>query len=337
MSGGDPEKLEAVARHRQTFRPLLQTLMAPVFASLPREGLVVEIGAGDGQFTSLFPPAVRARTVATEPGAYGRAELRRKLPDLDIREAEAHQLPFADGEVSAIVASCVFDVLPHLSAAISEFRRVLRPGGHVLHVLDMSADLLALVTEVVEAGGLCLLPNVFTNPTAAAWPEDLLVIPSGQLDLIVRVLGADPAADRLRPYQQAFRASGGEAFAAFAALHESAQGRSQLAQAFRRASALASEPEKTRLRAFEGKSLSSARVFHEQVLAADWEGFSVLQADIARTQSSRETGALGPDDGYRAVRSIVGFAQSGAFAGPTAPGRQVLELGVHIFRAVKTP
>ena len=332
MLGGDRPKLLAVAEHRRRFASLFEQIAVPLVEGLPSDGAIVEIGAGDGQFTAVLPPDVRRRTLVTERMAYGVAEIRSRYPELRVEQAEAHQLPVGDGTVDAIVGCCVLDVLPNLPTSIAEFERVLRPGGEVLHILDMATDLRAMISEIVEASNLCLLPNVFTNPLATEWPDDLLVVPMAQIDAVIEALGADPAAYGLQQYRAAFRTSTQEAFIAFSALHESLQGRHGLSAAFRAAMARASASEKRRLRAFRGRPLSSARLFHERLLDAGWSRFVVRQAEIVRRVTTRMTA---PGSSSGAARSIVGFSQSGQFAHHEEPSTELLELGVHVFRAVK--
>ena len=100
MFGGDPDKLRAVADHRRRFAPLFEQIVVPLLHGLPSVGTIVEVGAGDGQFTSVFPSEVLKRTVATEPMDYGASALRAAHPDLRVEQAEAHRLPFEDGTVS---------------------------------------------------------------------------------------------------------------------------------------------------------------------------------------------------------------------------------------------
>lgn len=49
----------------------------------------------------------------------------------DIKEGDALQLPFADGEFDRVVASEVLEHIPNDIAAINELVRVLRPGGTI--------------------------------------------------------------------------------------------------------------------------------------------------------------------------------------------------------------
>lgn len=57
---------------------------------------------------------------------------RRELPSAEWVEADASRLPLADG--SADIATCVtaLHIIPDVSAALSEWARVLRAGGHLV-------------------------------------------------------------------------------------------------------------------------------------------------------------------------------------------------------------
>ena len=329
------EKLDQVAHHRQRFAPLLATLVRRQFEHLPTAGPIVEVGAGDGQLTQHFPAELRPRYVLTEPTATGVQRLTEVFPDIEVRQAPAEALPVETGSAAAVLGGCVLDVVADLNATVREFHRVLQPGGRVVHWLDMSTDLRPLLAEIVEASNLCLLPNVFTDPNASAWPDDLMVVPRAQLDAIAAVLEGGPhraAAAALVDYRAA-QDNVDRAFEAFAALHESAEGRRALFATFKTAMRMASAEQRAQLSRFEGRPLSSARIFHERLLSADWSGFDIEFADIEHLQA---TTAPTGDAAAGAFKSIVGFTQSGHFAaGPT--GKHHVHLGVHVFRARRRP
>jgi SAM-dependent methyltransferase len=57
-----------------------------------------------------------------------------EVPDgaeADVKEGDALQLPFADGEFDRVVASEVLEHIPEDESAIAELVRVLRPGGTI--------------------------------------------------------------------------------------------------------------------------------------------------------------------------------------------------------------
>jgi SAM-dependent methyltransferase len=97
---------------------------------------VLEIAAGTGVVTrqlarTLPPQAAIVATDLNRPMLQVAAERGTSRP-VDWREADAMQLPFADGEFDAVV--CQFGVMffPDRPRAFAEARRVLRGGGMLL-------------------------------------------------------------------------------------------------------------------------------------------------------------------------------------------------------------
>ena len=98
---------------------------------------VLEVGCGSGHVLAglqeLGASAERLHGVDLLPGRVETA--RRNHPGLDIREANAERLPFADGAFDVVMLFVVFSSI--LDAAMQhnvagECARVLRSGGHVL-------------------------------------------------------------------------------------------------------------------------------------------------------------------------------------------------------------
>lgn len=94
---------------------------------------VLEIAAGTGVVTrclaSVLPESVSiVATDLNQPMLDQAAAIGTKRP-VEWRQADAMQLPFADGTFDAVV--CQFGVMffPDKSKAFSEVRRVLKPGG----------------------------------------------------------------------------------------------------------------------------------------------------------------------------------------------------------------
>jgi ubiquinone/menaquinone biosynthesis C-methylase UbiE len=54
--------------------------------------------------------------------------------DIDLREGDAHQLPFGDGSFHTVVCTYSLCNIPDPKRAVSEMRRVLRPGGKLILV-----------------------------------------------------------------------------------------------------------------------------------------------------------------------------------------------------------
>ncbi|TSA45577.1 class I SAM-dependent methyltransferase [bacterium] len=77
----------------------------------------LDIGCGDSYYRKYFPNCV---TVDNDPA---------KKPDV---MADAHKLPFFDGEFENILCTEVLEHLKNPPLAISEFKRVLKPGGELI-------------------------------------------------------------------------------------------------------------------------------------------------------------------------------------------------------------
>jgi SAM-dependent methyltransferase len=88
---------------------------------------VLEIGCGNGRFTSLLLEHVdwgvdlNPREVALCERSTG---IYRRLGCMDAR-----RLRFADGVFATVFANCVVEHIPDLGRVLAECRRVLRPGG----------------------------------------------------------------------------------------------------------------------------------------------------------------------------------------------------------------
>jgi ubiquinone/menaquinone biosynthesis C-methylase UbiE len=104
----------------------------------------LEIGAGTGYFSlNLLQQGVAGRMVATDisPGMLERlSDTATELGlEIETRQADAESLPFADGSFDLVVGHAVLHHLPGLERALSEFHRVLSPGGTLAFMGEPSA------------------------------------------------------------------------------------------------------------------------------------------------------------------------------------------------------
>jgi ubiquinone/menaquinone biosynthesis C-methylase UbiE len=123
---------------------------------------VLDVGCGTGLLAARVRRELpRARVVGCDfsDGMLHRARVRAR--DAWWVEADAGRLPFPSRTFDAVVSTEAFHWFPDKRAALAEFRRVLRPGGHLL---------LALVNPRFAAAGriVHLMSRVIGEPFY--WP-----------------------------------------------------------------------------------------------------------------------------------------------------------------------
>jgi SAM-dependent methyltransferase len=97
-------------------------------------GRVIEVGAGNGLNFPHYPQSVReVVAVEPEPYLYDRALEAAAAAPVPVRvvDGTAGDLPAADGEFDAVVVSGLLCSVTDVEPALTEFRRVLRPGGQL--------------------------------------------------------------------------------------------------------------------------------------------------------------------------------------------------------------
>ena len=105
-------------------------------------GRVLEVGAGTGLNVQLYPGTVTGITLA-EPDSPMAARLRRRVSQsahpVEVVQAPAEQLPFADGSFDTVVSTLVLCTVADMAASLREIARVLAPGGQLLFVEHVRA------------------------------------------------------------------------------------------------------------------------------------------------------------------------------------------------------
>lgn len=99
-------------------------------------GHVLEIGAGTGWNVEHYPPG--SDVTYTEPDLHMARRLRAK--GVDVVEAGAEALPFADDSFDTVVSTLVLCTVPDVATSLREIRRVLAPGGRLLFLEHVRAD-----------------------------------------------------------------------------------------------------------------------------------------------------------------------------------------------------
>jgi SAM-dependent methyltransferase len=292
-------KLQDVRTQRGPFRALTQALIADLLTEYTPAEPLVEIGAGDGQLCSLLPQPASMDRVFTEPTALGVKRFLEIHPDEVVKRAPAEALPFGDGQVGCVIGLCVLDVVKDGAAVARECARVLKPGGVFIHLLDMSADPLAPILQL-QASRLLVIPNVFSDPCEAAFPEDMFVAPIAEMAQLAQILDRHrhPFAAALRKYVALYQAvpfSAAAAASAFAQLADDPKAKVLLRDVLKAAGQLATPAERAQLARFQGHPVSAAKYFESRLLGwfSPELGFRVeLSGMLARWEVQADASAV---------------------------------------------
>jgi SAM-dependent methyltransferase len=109
--------------------------LAPLFADFAGVDAgadVLDVGCGPGALTGELVRRVGAEHVAAaDPTPQFVASLRDRFPGLEVEQAPAESLPFADGRFDAALAQLVVSFMADADAGVAAMRRVVRTGGVV--------------------------------------------------------------------------------------------------------------------------------------------------------------------------------------------------------------
>ncbi|WP_420430839.1 methyltransferase domain-containing protein [Hyphobacterium sp.] len=100
------------------------------------EGVVAEIGMGAAPNLPLYDAAKVKMVIGIEPNAGLRRKAERAISDSDLAvelaDGRAENLPLDNASVDTVVLTYTMCSLPDVPGALSEVRRVLKPGGRLL-------------------------------------------------------------------------------------------------------------------------------------------------------------------------------------------------------------
>ena len=138
-----------VAVRRGDLPGAYEPVMNEILEALPA-GTVLDAACGTGRYAAyLAARGHRVLGVDSSPEMLHRARVR--VPQGTFLRGDLHRLPLADGAVDVVVCALALVHVPALAPVMTEFARVLRPGGH-LAISDVHRDLVTL-GSVVHAPG----------------------------------------------------------------------------------------------------------------------------------------------------------------------------------------
>jgi ubiquinone/menaquinone biosynthesis C-methylase UbiE len=141
-------------------------ILAPLFidfAGVTEGECILDVGCGTGSLTFALPKAAKVAEIAAidySPVFVDEAQRRNKDTRISIRQGDACALPFPDRRFDRALSLLVLHFVPESAKAVSEMRRVVRPGGVVaaavwdhlggLPVMRMVLDTLAPLDEAAD-------------------------------------------------------------------------------------------------------------------------------------------------------------------------------------------
>jgi ubiquinone/menaquinone biosynthesis C-methylase UbiE len=102
------------------------------FAGVRSPATAVDVGCGPGALTAVLVERLGDDAVAAaDPSPPFVAAARKRFPALDVRQAQAEELPFDDGAFDFVLAQLVVHFMTEPVRGLAEMARVARPGGTV--------------------------------------------------------------------------------------------------------------------------------------------------------------------------------------------------------------
>jgi ubiquinone/menaquinone biosynthesis C-methylase UbiE len=163
-------------------------------AEVGPETRVLDVATGPGYAAALA--AERGASVVGMDLAEEMVSLAARLhPDLEFRRGDAEAPPFPDESFDAVLSNFGLLHLGHPERAVSEFARVLRPGGRVaLTVWDVPerTRLLGVFVDAVAAAGATAPTDIPVGPPFFRFSDDeefaRLLVDAGLEEPVVRTL-----------------------------------------------------------------------------------------------------------------------------------------------------
>ncbi|MGH3504265.1 MAG: class I SAM-dependent methyltransferase [Nocardioidaceae bacterium] len=94
-------------------------------------GMALDAACGTGRHSECLK-TLGHKVVGVDTSPDMLAKARARVPGVDFREGDLHDLPLPDNHFDVVVCALALTHVPDLASVLAEFVRVLRPGGHLL-------------------------------------------------------------------------------------------------------------------------------------------------------------------------------------------------------------
>ncbi|MCW2830777.1 MAG: hypothetical protein JWP31_1469 [Aeromicrobium sp.] len=167
---------------------LLHRTAGDELAVLPDGASVLDLPCGGGVALRDVPPGSRLRYVAADisPAMLdrARAEAERCGIDVELTEADVHELAFADGTFELVLAFTSLHCFPQPRAAVRELVQVLAPGGRLAGSTMLRGSGLRHVPGWIGGRTMGVLGPGCTDAELVRWLEE-----AGMRDVVLRPAG----------------------------------------------------------------------------------------------------------------------------------------------------
>lgn len=135
------------------FRAMVRAVEDSFYQGLELPGPVLDLGCGDGHFTSVaFDHPL---DVGVDPWWGPLLEARTRHAYNQLIRSDGAKIPFPDGYFGSAVSNSVLEHIPHVDSVVQEIARVIKPGGRfVFCVPNHRFPLLLLGRQTFNAVGM---------------------------------------------------------------------------------------------------------------------------------------------------------------------------------------
>ncbi len=133
---------------------MLRGRLAPFAPLISASGTILEAGTGTGALIPcLRERAAGAHLVSIDLAGAILRRARSRCPDAAVVQADAHRPPFAARGFDLVICHNSFPHFADKPAALNPLARLLRPGGHLLILHDLSRE---RVNAIHSSGGAAI-------------------------------------------------------------------------------------------------------------------------------------------------------------------------------------